>query len=170
VSVEVEIPLSQLQAHDLPGICVKSGRPATAWVACVFFTKPPSRALYLPFGVLAMRMGPTVKTHLPACRAIVWQRRVVGALVSLLAVAGVVLLFGAPIAGNITACWIAGAMVCAAGAIYAAVWPQTWVRGELRGGVVVVRGVDPSFAAATRYITQRGPLVAKPGLGDAHAG
>lgn len=163
MSIEVEIPLSQLAAHDLPGICVKSGRPATTWVTCECLTKPSSPAWYLAVGVLAMRLGPTVKADLPASRSVVWQRRGVGGLVGFLAVAGVLLLFVAPIAGNIAACWIAGLMVCGAFVTYALLWPRTWVRGEVRGDVVVLSGVDPSFAAATRYITQHGSVASRSG-------
>ncbi len=73
------------------------------------------------------------------------------------AVVALCLFFVAPIVASVELGIASVVLLAVAGVGYALVLPRVWVRGRLVGDEIVLRGVHPSFAAATAEITMRGP-------------
>jgi len=159
---KLAVPIGQLEAGALPPVCVKSGRDATRWESAEFAAVPAWTYALLLFGVLPFLLvrlttGTRVKVKMPASRNVAAQRWAVAAVVAVSGIAAVLLLLAAPLASSVALGVASGMLFVVAISTYLLAWPRVWVRGTIRGGEVVLRGVHPAFAAATAEITRRGP-------------
>jgi hypothetical protein len=149
---EVRFHNSQLSAQAFPDVCAKSGEPAAGRIKMTLAWAPPWAAIFILFGVLPFIIvyylaGKRVKFQVPAAQRFV-TRRSIGRFVLWAGFLGGLALLGYGAAEGSGAAAGYGVLIAFLGLLVGSIWMNAgWIRGRLDDQLVILKKVDPTFAA-----------------------